>query len=72
MSDWININERYPDTDDYILLSFSNFTLPQIGRYEKDEDGSGAFYLEDEDEPLVKHDIYVNAWMPLPARYKGD
>lgn len=34
--------------DDYILLSFMNFTVPQVGRYEDNN-----FYLGDEYVPLI-------------------
>ena len=61
---WIPIEEQIPKEDEYILLSFENFSIPVIGRFE-----NGAFYAGDEDEPLVKQDMYVNAWMPLPERY---
>lgn len=67
---WISIDERLPDTDDYILLSFSNFTIPVVGRYEIDKDGSGAFYIGDELETCVSQDMFVNAWMNLPAPYQ--
>ena len=66
---WIPVAERFPEDDKYILLSFSNFTIPMIGRYEEDEDG-GAFYLGDEDETCVSQDLFVNAWMLLPEPYK--
>lgn len=48
-----------------ILLSFSNFSLPAVGRYE-----DGSFFLGGEDEPLTQYDVYVNAWQPLPECYK--
>lgn len=48
-TDWIPCEERFPDTKDYILLSFSNFSVPVIGRWEEDEEG-GAFYIGDEME----------------------
>jgi hypothetical protein len=67
---WIPINERFPETDDYILLSFSNCTRPAIGRYVKYEDGSGKFFLCDEEESCIDLDLYINAWMPLPKGYK--
>ena len=67
---WISIDERLPDTNDYILLSFSNFTNPLVGRYETDEDGSGAFYIGDELETCLSQNIFVNAWQPLPEPYK--
>ena len=43
-SGWIPVDEQIPNTDKYILVSFENFTIPDIGRYETDEDGNGAFY----------------------------
>ena len=70
-NNWIPVEERYPDTNKYILLSFSNFTIPIIGRYEEDENG-GAFYAGDEDETLVSQDLFVNAWMPLPKPYREE
>ena len=70
-ADWIPVKEQLPETDDYILLSFSNFSLPQIGRYEEDEEG-GAFYIGDEAETCISQDLYVNAWMPLPEPYREE
>ncbi len=69
---WILVEERLPEDDNYILLSFSNFSLPLIGRYEADNDGGGAFYLSDSDEgdTCLSEDLYVNAWMPLPEPYR--
>lgn len=69
---WIPITERLPETDDYILISFDNSSLPDIGRYEVDEDGGGAFYPGDEDFTYKSIDLYVNAWMPLPKPWKGE
>lgn len=67
---WIPITERLPETDDYILISFDNSSLPDIGRYEVDEDGGGEFYPGDEDFTYKSIDLYVNAWMPLPKPYR--
>lgn len=68
---WIPVKERLPETDDYILLSFSNFSLPMVGRYEEDS-GGGAFYLGDcdEEDTCISQDLFVNAWMPLPEPYQ--
>lgn len=66
---WIDINEKLPPVEKYILVSFSNFSLPAVARYEEDEEG-GAFYLGDEEETCVSQDLFVNAWMPLPEQYK--
>ena len=71
---WIPVEERLPEDDNYILLSFSNFSLPLIGRYEADNDGGGAFYLGDNDEgdTCLSADLYVNAWQPLPEPYRPE
>lgn len=66
---WIPVEEELPETDKYILLSFSNFSIPCVGRYEEDENG-GAFYIGDETESCVKQDMFVNAWMNLPTPYQ--
>lgn len=67
---WIPVSERLPDADKYILVSFENFTISDIGRYETDKDGSGAFYPGDDDKSYVEYGLFVNAWMPLPEPYK--
>ena len=69
-NEWIPVDERLPDTNNYILLSFSNFTIPAVGRYEVEEDGSGAFYIGDEEETCVSQMLFVNAWQQLPKPYK--
>ena len=66
---WIPADDP-PEEGKYVLLSFDNFPIPCVGRYDADDDG-GAYYLGDEDESLSVHGIFVNAWMPLPERYKG-
>lgn len=68
---WIPISERFPEDDNYILLSFSNFSLPLVGRYEEDENG-GAFYIGDDDTTCVSEELFVNAWMPLPEPYRPE
>ena len=61
--------EDPPKDNNYILLSFDNFSVPLVGRYEEDEDG-GTYYVGDDDEPTTASDLYVNAWMPLPDPYR--
>ena len=67
---WIPVTERFPEPGDYVLLSFPDFSVPAIGRYDEDEEG-GAFFIGDETESLVSQDMFVNAWMPLPEPYRG-
>lgn len=68
---WIPVEERLPEDDNYILLSFANLSLPGIGRYETDQDG-GAFYLGNDDASCISWGGVVNAWKPLPERYQGE
>lgn len=71
LTGWIPVEERLPETDDYILLSFENFTIPDIGRYEEGESG-GAFYIGDDDKNCTSYHLFVNAWMELPEAYKPE
>ena len=71
-TNWIPIDEKLPDPDKYILVSFENFSLPMIGRYTVDDDDGGTFRVGDENESFIEHDLYVNAWMPLPEPYKEE
>lgn len=66
---WIPITERLPENGDYILISFENATIPEIGRYEEDKEG-GAFYIGDDDSPCASYGLYVNAWMEIPKPYR--
>ena len=69
--EWTNA-DIHPLGYDYILLSFENFSIPEIGRYEEDAEGNGAYYIGDEDESCLSQDMIVNAWMPLPEPYRRD
>ena len=69
---WIDINDRLPNPEEWVLVSFENFTRPDIGRYEAESDGSGAFYPGDEDASYASFGIFVNAWMPLPEAYRRE
>lgn len=68
-SGWIPCSEGLPGDGKYILLSFENFTMPTVGRYEADDEG-GAFHVGDDDETCVQYNLFVNAWMPLPEPWK--
>lgn len=69
---WIPVCERLPKSEGYVLVSFENFTIPDIARYEVDENGSGAFYPGDEDKSYISFGLFVNAWMPLPELYREE
>ena len=67
---WIPVDDKLPPDEKYILLSFKNFSLPVVGRYEVDEDGGAAFYEGDSDRSCSSYGLFVNAWMPLPEPYR--
>ncbi len=67
---WVS-EETPPETPCYVLLSFDNFSMPLIGRWEENEEG-GAFYIGDDEESCISQDLIVNGWMPLPEPYRED
>jgi len=69
LGQWIPINERLPEEEEYILLSFANYTGLDIGRYENDGEND-KFYPGDEEETYASYGLIVNAWMPLPEPYR--
>lgn len=64
---WIPADQP-PKPEEYVLLSFENFSIPLIGMYRNDDDG-GVYYIGNE-ESCISHYIIVNAWMPLPEPYR--
>lgn len=69
LSKWIPISERLPEEEEYILLSFANYTGLDIGRYEHDGEND-KFYPGDDEETYEHYGLIVNAWMPLPEPYR--
>lgn len=66
---WIPCSERMPEDESYILVSFENATMPDIARYEENDEG-GTFYPGDDEKSYSSYGFFVNAWMPLPKPYK--
>lgn len=80
MDEWEDFAEGYkwhdaemdpPEVDedgcsDYVLLSFLNAQFFCIGQYRKAEDGGGAYYDGDDEDPLTKIGLYTEAWTKLP------
>ena len=69
VGEWIPTEERLPENNDYILMSSPDDDYAYIGRYEKDECGGGAFYIDGALESCSHYNIFINAWMPLPKAY---
>lgn len=66
---WIPCSEKFPEDESYILVSFENATMPDIARYEENDEG-GTFYPGDDEESYSSYGFFVNAWMPLPKPYR--
>ena len=62
----------FPDDDRNVLVSFSNFSLPIIGQWRVDDNGSGCWYLGDTDETFLSEWLFVDGWWELPRKPKGD
>lgn len=71
-SGWIPVTERLPENNDYVLMSFSNFSIPAIGRHDWNERRGGAWYVGDDEDTCLANNLFVNAWMPLPEPYRED
>lgn len=71
---WIPCSEQIPEDDKYILMSFENYSLPLVGRYGKDCEMGGAFYIGDcdGDDTCIANNLFVNAWRPLPDPYREE
>lgn len=63
--EWHSLDEP-PKNDEYILISFANFSLPDIGRCE-----DGVFYPGDDIRSYKKYGLIVNGWRPLPRCKEG-
>lgn len=63
--EWRSLDEL-PKEDEYILVSFANYTLPDIGRIE-----NGIFYPGDETKSFKEYGLIVNGWRPLPRCKEG-
>lgn len=73
--EWIPVTEKLPEVDedgcsDYLLLSYENWPLPDIGQFKSDLDGSGAFYPRDYARSCTSFGLIVNAWMPIIESYR--
>lgn len=61
---WVPVAEQLPEPEELVLLSFENYTAST--------DDGGTFRVGDDDESFIEHDLYVNAWMPLPEPYRKE
>ena len=69
LGQWIPCSERLQEDESYILVSFENYTMPDIARYEENDE-SGTFYPGDDEKSYSSYGLFVNAWMPLPQSYR--
>ena len=66
---WIPCSERLPEDESYILVSFENSIMPDIARYEENDEG-GTFYPGDDEKSYSSYGFFVNAWMSLLEPYR--
>ncbi len=60
-----------PKNNEYVLLSFENFSIPLVGRYEEDCHG-GAYYIGDDTKTCGSNGMIVNAWAELPKPFREE
>ena len=58
--------ETFPKTDKYILLSFSNYSCPLVGRCEGNKEDGFRFYVGDDTVTCSQKGVFVNGWAKLP------
>jgi hypothetical protein len=59
----------FPEVETYVLLSFENFSMLCVGQcIGNDEEGYKFIQGDDDEYPLSRYGLFVNAWMPLPER----
>lgn len=68
-SRWIPVDEKSPENDTYVQVSYENYTIPDIARYVEDGKG-GIFYPRDRMNGCKSYGWIVNAWKPLPDTYR--
>lgn len=68
-SRWIPVDEKSPENDTYVQVSYENYTIPDIARYVEDGNG-GIFYPRDRMNSCKSYGWIVNAWRPLPESYR--
>lgn len=67
---WVS-SDTPPENNKHVLLSFENFSIPLVGRYEEDSHG-GAYYIGDNTRTCGSDGMIVNAWMNLPMCYREE
>jgi hypothetical protein len=67
---WMS-SDTPPENNKQVLLSFENFSIPLVGRYEEDSHG-GAYYIGDNTRTCGSDGMIVNAWMNLPTCYREE
>ena len=70
--EWHELHEddlsTFPDSDRYVLVSFSNFSVPIICRWEYDPNEGGSWCVGDMDETCSEAGLFVDGWWELPEK----
>lgn len=67
---WIPCSERLPEDESYILVSFENATMPDIARYEENDEG-GTFYPGDDEKSYSSYGFFCKCLDAITEAIQG-
>jgi hypothetical protein len=60
----------FPDDDRMVLMSFSNFPTPEVGWFERDDEG--GYWTDGGQETFAEFGFFVDGWWELPQKPKKE
>jgi len=63
--------ETPPDTDRLVLITFANYSVPVIGRFEGNDEEGYTAYVGDSDDRFIDEGLIVDGWYELPKRQEA-
>ena len=67
---WVPCSERLPEDESYILVSFENSTMPDIARYEENDEG-GTFYPGDDEKSYSSYGFFCKCLDAITRAIQG-
>ena len=61
-----SFGDNFPDSDRLVLVNFSNFSEPMLGRWYDNN-----WHIGDMEETFLESNLYVDGWWELPEKPKG-
>ena len=71
LGQWIPCSERLPEDESYILVSFKNSTMPDIARYEENDEG-GTFYPGDDEKSYSSYGFFCKCLDAITEAIQGE